>query len=270
MKSSSAFLPIILVLGTVVGQNPVPTRVSTILDGPATGYPDPITITLGIDAAGTSGPALAMSGGIPQAGGVIILGASPAMIRMPQGTLLLLDPLAAVAGVFDPKGKLALPLDVSDAAFVGVSFHAQGLQYQSILPVEYFQMTPRLTVAFTAGNKQPSLYYDGPPLTATLLTRRELDLAPTYEVFTTILAPTGGYDLRLQSMDTANGVTSVYLVFEAPAPDKWVPPQPERKLVLVDLGTGPEARIDVMVEARTRGVVVPPVFRLAAMLVRDS
>ena len=270
MRRSSAFLPILaLALGTVVGQSPVPTRVSTILDGPATGHPDPITITLGIDAAGkftpALAPALAMSGGIPEAAGVILLGVEPAIIRMPQGTLLLLEPLAAVAGVFDAKGTLALPLDITDTDFVGVKFHAQGLQYQSILPVEFFQMTPRLTVSFTAGNKQPPLYYVGPPLTASLIAKRDQDLAPTYEVFTAVTVPTGGYDLRLQSVDTANGVTRVYLILEAPEPAKSVPPQPERKLVLVDLGIGPEARIDVLVETRTRTVSVPPVFRLAAM-----
>lgn len=266
----TAFLPLLaLVLGTVTGQNPVTTRVHTALDGPATGYPDPVTITLGIDTARASGPALAMSGGIPHALGAILLGAQPAEIRMPQGTLLLIEPLVAIPGTFDPVGTLALPLDITDAAFVGVKFHAQGLQYQTLLPIEFFQMTPRLTVTFVAGNEQPPLAYDGPPLTATLLARHEQDLAANYEVLATVMAPTGGYDLRLSGIDTANGATHVYLILEAPEPAKNLPPILERKTARIELGTGPEARIEVLVEMRVRGVVGPPVFRLAAMIERD-
>jgi hypothetical protein len=271
MKSQHAVLPFLgLLLGGIAAQSPVPTRLATLLDGPASGYPEPVTLKLEIDTVGMADPALRMTGGIPLGAGAILLGTRTAEVELPQGALLLVEPLVVVAGELDANGAFGLPLDVLHPGFVGLTLHAQGLVYRGgMLPVETFQMSPRLTTTFVAGNAQPPLDYDGPPLTATLLAKAEQDLAPVFETYVEVLAPTAGYDLRVDATDVVPGVTRVYLVLEAPDPEKGLEPDPTRVRLTVPLGVLPEARIDLLVEQRIRGQQVPPVALLAAVLERD-
>jgi hypothetical protein len=268
-----SFLPLLgLALTTAIAQTPVPTRAKTTLDGPATGYPDPVTVTLGIDASGPAGSMLRMTGGLSGALAALALGTQTTMVRMPQGTLLLVDPLVVIPGVFDTQGSFQMPFDILEPAFVGVSFHSQGLHYlrgPASPPADYFQMTPRLTVTVVAGNEQPPLTYDGPPLTATLLTKRVLDLAATHEVFGSLRVPTSGYVLETMGWNHVPGATRVWLVLEAPAADEVVMPRIEDKLVLADLGTKAEDTIEVWIEQRRRGGADVPVFLLAAVIERD-
>ena len=268
-----AFLPLLgLVLGTAVAQNPVPTRVKTDIDGVVSGYPDPSALRLTLDSSGPRGPAIRFEGGLGGNSALLALGLKPVEIKLPNEALLLVDPLVMLFGEFDPYGVFALPVDIADPALVGARIYAQGVNLTprdpGNRPVEYFQMTKRLMIEVAAGNPQPPLVYKSPPLTATLVVKREPDMAPQYEVFHEIDVPTWGYDLVLQSVTKDPDVTRIYLVLMTPTPVTHLPKrEPER--LLVELGTDVAAKIEVLIEQRYWNVTNLPVFMLAAMIERD-
>lgn len=269
MKSSTAFVPLLgLVLGTAIAQNPVPTRIGTNLDGQASGVPEPVSITVGIDAASPTGPQLLLSGGSEGRLALLALGIRPIEQRLEEA-ILLIEPLITVPGEFGKEGTLGLPLDLANTAMIGQTWYAQGVQYSPPPMGEMFQLSARLGVRFAAGNPQPQLFYNGPPLTATLVTKRVQDLAASHEVLSSVLAPTGGYELRLQSTSSAGGVTHVWLTLEAPGPDEKVSPEPEIRRVDVPLGGNAEPRIEVAIEQTIRGQLGARVFLLAAVIERD-
>lgn len=272
MKTAFAFLPLlVLSSAALIAQNPVPTRVKTEIDGPATGVPDPVDLALGLVAARVPGPALTFRGGIGGNGALLAFGLKPAEILLPYNALLQVDPLVIVAGSFDEAGELTVPVDVADTSFIGIKLYAQGLHFALIgptKPVVYFQMTPRFAVEYFEGNEQPPLAYEGPPLTATLLAKRDHDMPMTYEVLTKVAVPSGGYELNLVSVDN-NGATVIYLSLVKPNPDEIVTDPPETKQVFVDLGVEAREKIEVYVEVRIRGVPGLPVYKLAAMMLRD-
>ena len=269
-----AFLPLLgLVLGTADAQNPVPTRVKTDIEGVVSGYPDPSALQLALDASGPLGPAIRFAGGLGGHTALLAFGLKPAEIKLPNEALLLVDPLVALIGEFDPQGVFELPFDVVDPAVMGAKLYVQGLHFTPQAPgdrpVEYFQMSERLVIEVVAGNAQPPLAYKGPPLTATLIAKRDQDIATHYEVFHQITVPTSGYDLVLQSVARDPDVTRIYLVLVKPDPQSIVLPRIETKRLLVDLEIEVAAQIEILIEERFRSVPGLPAFLLAAMIERD-
>lgn len=270
MKSTIAFVPLLgLVLGTSIAQTPVPTRVKTSVDGLTSGFPEPVDLKLGIDASPGLGTRVLLTGGLPADLAILVVGNRPIEFKMEQGTILLVEPLAAVPGEFDKEGVFALPVELTSTALIAQIWYSQGLRYSPPPMGETFQMSERLGVSIAAGNAQPPLYYAGPPLTSLLLTKRVQDLAATHEVLSSVLAPTGGYLLSTRAVQHANGVTTVWLGLEAPNPEEIVRPEPEIVRTLSALGIEAQARIDVLIEQRTRGTAGLPVFLLAAAIERD-
>ena len=270
MNRISTFLPM-LVLGVLVAQSPVPLRAKTATYGLPSGYPEPLDVALAIDATTPLGPMLSFTGGQRDAIAVLAVGLAPASVTMPQGTILLVDPLLTIPGIVDAEGRFGLPVDILNPSFVGFTLYCQGLHW---LPpsgdsVEFFQMPAGLEVAFVEANKQPDLTYVGPPVTATLLAKRVADLPATHEVYASVLVPTGGYDLRLTGFENQNGVTYVYATLEAPNPEENVSPVPETKRLLTELGVHAEGRIELMIDQQVRRLPTPPLFALAAMFERD-
>lgn len=252
---------------------PVPTRVTAELYGLASGTPSPVELALDLDARRAAGPALQVSHGLPGALAALLLGTEAASVPLPWNAVLLVTPLAAVGGVYDQQGIFAVPFAIADPTLIGVPLHAQGLQYRAAgpvePPVETAQLTRGLRTTLRPGNEQPSLTYAGPPLTATLIAKLEQQLDPRHEVLSSIAVPTTGWDLQLSATQTENGVTAIYLVLEAPNPAEIVEPTTVPLRLVADLGFAAAPVIDVAIERRTRGLVSPPVFNLAARIVRD-
>lgn len=270
MNRISTFLPM-LALGVLVAQSPVPLRTKTATYGLPSGFPDPLDVALAIDATTSLGPLLNLTGCQRDALAVLAVGLAPASVSMPQGTTLLVDPLLTIPGIADAEGKFGLPVDILNASFVGFTLYCQGLHWvpPPLNSVEFFQMTAGLEIAFVEANKQPDLQYVGPPVTATLLAKRVADLPATYEVYTTVLVPTGGYDLRLTGFENLNGVTYVYATLEAPNPEENVSPVEETMRLLTELGIYVEGRIELLIDQQVRRLPTPPTFALAAMFERD-
>jgi len=265
-----------IALGTVglaLAQSPVPTRIRTDLIGSGTGTPTPVALTLAIDASGPRDTLLRIDGGTPLALAGLILGMQPTSIQLPYDALLLVDPVTVVAGTYDLDGKFGVPFDLTNVSFIGTTFWSQGLNYvpeQGGGPaVEVFQTSPALMTAVHPGNDQPPLGYVGPTLTATLIVKATVAQAPNYEVLSSIRVPTSGWKLSLSAIDRNDGVTAIYAILEEPNPDEIVLPMMENKRLLAFVGMDAEPRIQVLIERRVRGRLNPPVFRLAAELLRD-
>jgi hypothetical protein len=255
-------------------RTPVPTRVRAEGYGAASGTPSPVELALDLDARGSGGPALQVTHGQPQALAALLLGTEAANVQLPWNAVLLVLPVVAVSGVYDAAGTFAVPFAIADPTLIGLDLHAQGLQYRAAgagsPAVEIAQLTGGLRTTLRPGNPQPSLSYAGPALTATLIEKLDPRLDQRYEVLSTIAVPTTGWDLQLSSTQTANGVTAIYLVLEAPNPQEPVEPTTVPARLLVDLGFVTAPVIDVAIERRVRGLSGPPVFALAARIERDG
>jgi hypothetical protein len=273
MKHASPWISLsaiaLLVANSAPAQNPVPTRVRTETYGMASGTPKPVPLRIGLDASGDRPTMVLVSGGTQGELAALLLGIRPAEIPLTADAMLLVEPLGAMVGTFDAAGGFGVPVDIADPALIGQPQYWQGVQY--VPPaggkpaLEVFQLSQGLHIEIVAGNPQPPLSYEGPPLTATPI-HKLLDGAPSYEVLNSVVVPTSGWSFGVSILDNSNGMTSIYLVLEAPSPNEIVMPVVETKRVLVPFETPPDQEVRIYIEQRTRGVPSLPAFLLAAVI----
>jgi hypothetical protein len=252
-----------------VAQDPVPTRIRVDAYGAASGTPVPIGLQIALAAA--RGPtALEVSGGYPGELAALILGTRAAAVTLPPDVLLLVDPAVVVPGSYDATGRFAVPVVLTERAFIGATLFAQGLQWIQDGPqkpaVTGLQLTNGLALGYVAGNAQPPLSYSGPDLLATPIVGSVNGNRETFAVLNQVTVPTTGWSLRLEGVDSEGDTTVLYLVLESPAPHDMVMPVIRTERLLVPLASWPQPTLRVRIEQRTPGLPSPPVFQLAAVI----
>lgn len=248
-------------------QDPVPTRVHADAIGGPSGTPVPYDVTLDLRVDPLAGPCLRISNAVFGAGAVMVLGFSSAVLPLPFDAQLLVDPVVTLAGIVGPSRSFAVPFALTVPAFVDHALYAQGFQF--IESPLVFQGTQAVSLAFVAGNAQPPLFYKGPPLTVTPVMNRTRYDDGRLELFTSMVVPTSGYTLTLQSMATAQNITRLFLVLDAPNPDEYVLPIMETLRLNVDLGVRPAKVAQLLIEQSIRGAPTPQLFVLAAEVHND-
>ncbi|MEZ5963704.1 MAG: hypothetical protein R3F56_07645 [Planctomycetota bacterium] len=268
MTFARVLLPALgLALGTaglVLAQNPVPTRIRADSFGTASGMPVPVNLAIGVEAYEPVGTAILVRGGSPGALAVVTLGVHPTALALPFEGTLLVDPMVTVAGIYAGDGTFGVPVPLDKPIFVGREVLAQGLHLRVGSEIEAFQLTPGVRTTVLPGNAQPPLAYTGPPLTATFVSCNRLLQQPKYQLMTSVLVPTTGWTLRLQSVGAVEGYTRAYFVLEAPAPGEMVMPVECLERVWWDFGAVVEPHLQVLVETRVRNTIGLPYFALAA------
>lgn len=248
-------------------QNPVPVRLMAETYGHTTGVPD--TLGIAFDPGGAAGPVLRADGGTPGALAVALFAADAATIQVPGvGLLLVRADAVALTGTFDENGRLELPVDVARPDWVGADVYLQFAQVR-FAPELQIGLSKGLSLRFAAGNAQPPLTYAGPPLTATLV-QFTADSEPYgYGLATTIVAPTAGFTLQLDSVQSTAAVTRLEFWLEAPGPDEIVAQVLTTHRDYRDFGLDVAPRIEVWVRRTVRGEPGGPEPELAAVIERD-
>jgi hypothetical protein len=94
----------------------------------------------------------------------LLVSAQPGAFHYPGvGTLLVSPDVVAVNGVFDGAGCFEQPIDLAKLDLAGQAVYVQALQMSK---TESVSVSEGLSMRFAPGNRQPPLYYDGPPMTA--------------------------------------------------------------------------------------------------------